>query len=109
MSHTHASPSRDIEPSKITTLVGNGNETDIIGEEVDIIRGWYSDGDLELYGELSSQGQVVALQVGEEEVPFEGGSKVHITARSPLRHRQRLASCQARSHGRRSFAEVNVR
>lgn len=48
MRHTHATTDADVEALQLAILADDGNETEIIGEDVDIVCGWYGNGDFEL-------------------------------------------------------------
>jgi hypothetical protein len=45
---THTSSYRDVEASKLTLLVGDGNKPDIIGIDINIIDWWDCNSDFEL-------------------------------------------------------------
>ena len=48
MRHTHATADADVEALQLAILADNGNETEIIGEHVDVVCGWYGNSDFEL-------------------------------------------------------------
>lgn len=48
MSDTHAPSSGNIEPFEIAVLINDGNEPDIVSEEVNVISWRHGNGDLEL-------------------------------------------------------------
>ena len=43
VSYAHTATGRDVEASKVTVLVDDGDEADVVGEEIDIILRWDSD------------------------------------------------------------------
>ena len=49
VSDTHASTGGDVKASELAILVHDSDETDIVRKDIDVIVGWNSDGDFELW------------------------------------------------------------
>lgn len=75
MSNTHAPSSSYIEPFEIAVLVNDGNESDIVGKEINVISWGHRNCDLELQAVLF---QYPRLYTCENYVPFAEG-KIHRT------------------------------
>jgi hypothetical protein len=52
MRDTHTTTSSDIVPLNLAIGIGNGDESNIVGQDIDRVVGWDSDGDLELSGKV---------------------------------------------------------
>lgn len=48
MRDTHASTNGDVESGKFAIRVGDSDETDIVGEDIDVVERWNGNSDFEL-------------------------------------------------------------
>ena len=56
MRHAHTTAGRDVEAGKVAVLVNDGNKTDVVGEDIDIICRWNSNRNFELPVYVSNVG-----------------------------------------------------